>query len=145
MFLGQYEHTIDEKGRTTMPARFRELLEDGAYITQGFDENLIVLPGSLFDRIYKSVNQMSMTTPAARLLRRLFFSHANHVEFDKVGRMLIPQYLRQTAHLNNAATIIGLGDYVEIWAPPLWENQSVQLQDAEANAQRFAALDLSLL
>ena len=76
MFLGRYEHTIDEKGRLTIPARYRELLENGAYVTQGFDHNLIVLPAPSFEKMYEHVNQMSMTDPTARQLKRFIFSSA---------------------------------------------------------------------
>lgn len=144
MFLGQYEHIIDQKGRVTIPARYRDLLEDGAYVTQGFDEDLIVLPTPMFERLYQRVNQLSLTDLDARMLRRLFFSGADRVEVDKAGRILIPQFLRQYAHLETSATVIGVGDYFEIWSPELWNKQSNLLQDAAANAQRFSALDLSI-
>ncbi|MDZ4159124.1 MAG: division/cell wall cluster transcriptional repressor MraZ [Anaerolineaceae bacterium] len=143
MFLGKYEHAIDEKGRTTIPARYRELLEEGGYITQGFDQNLILLAASTFNRIYQRVNQMSMTDPATRQLRRLIFSNADRIIFDRAGRILIPQFLRQAAGLDGQAIILGLGDYVEIWSPENWSIQNQQLHAADANAQRFAALDLS--
>jgi MraZ protein len=144
MFLGQYEHAIDDKGRLTIPARFRDLLISGAYITQGFDENLIVLTAPLFEKIYEQVNQMSMTNPSARLFRRLFFSHADWVVADKSGRILIPQFLRQAANLTHGAVIVGVGNHFEIWSPERWTEQDNLLSDSEANAQRFAALDLSV-
>jgi MraZ protein len=144
MFLGQYEHNIDQKGRVTIPVRYRDLLPDGAYLTQGFEEDLIVLPIPLFESISKRVTQMSWTDPDARLLRRLIFSGADRVDVDKSGRILIPQFLRQYAHLDSSATVIGVGDYFEIWSPELWKMQSNLLQDATANNQRFAALDLSI-
>jgi MraZ protein len=143
MFLGQYEHNIDEKGRLTIPSRYRELLQDGAYITRGFDQNLIVMTAATFDSIYSRVNQMSMTDPTTRQLRRLIFSHADRVEFDRAGRILLPQFLRQSAQLEGAAIMVGVGDYIEIWSPEHWQEQDALIQDAEANAQRFAALDLS--
>lgn len=142
MFLGQYEHTVDAKGRMTIPARFRELLEEGAYITQGFDQNLVVLTASAFERIYEHVNQMSLTDPSARQLKRLIFSHADRVEVDRVGRILIPQFLRQAARIDGAAVVVGVGDYFEIWAPESWQQQNEALQDTDANTQRFAALNL---
>lgn len=144
MFLGQYVHSIDDKGRVTIPARYRELLEEGAYITQGFDLNLFVLTTSSFERIYQRVNQMSLTDPAARQLKRLIFSHAVRAETDKAGRILIPQFLRQAAHLKGSAVVVGVGNYFEIWSPDLWEEQYIQLQDNETNTQRFAALDIIL-
>lgn len=144
MFLGQYEHTIDEKGRLTIPARFRDLLENGAFITQGFDENLMVLTNASFEIIYARVNRMSMTNPTARQLKRLIFSHADRVEVDRAGRILIPQFLRQAAQLESAAVLVGVGDYFEIWSPGRWNEESVLLQDTEANGQRFSALNLSV-
>ncbi len=144
MFLGQFEHTIDEKGRMTIPARFRELLEGGAYVTQGFDSNLIVLPTTAFQQIYQRVNQLSMTDPTTRQLKRLIFSYATRLEFDKAGRILLPQFLRDTAGLDGAAVVVGVGDYFEIWSVQHWADQNNNLRDADANSQRFAALDLSL-
>lgn len=144
MFLGQYQHNIDNKGRLTIPARFREqLASEGAFITQGFDQNLMLLTTQSFDEIYQRVNRLSMTSEIARKLKRLIFSNANQVDVDKAGRILIPQYLRSAAVLDGEAMVVGVGDYVEIWSPILWEDQITQLQDAEANAHRFEALDLS--
>lgn len=144
MFLGQYQHNIDSKGRLTIPARFRELLAaEGAYITQGFDNNLLVLTVSSFKQISRRVNQMSMTDPMARLLKRLIFSGADLVVVDKVGRILIPQFLREAAALDGEAMIVGVGDYFEIWSPDMWQEQVSQLKDVEANAQRFMTLDLA--
>ena len=144
MFLGQYEHIIDEKGRMTIPARYRELLADGAYITQGFDQNLIVLTTASFASIYERVNQMSVTDPNARQLRRLIFSRADRLEFDKAGRILIPQFLRQTNCLESQAMVVGVGNYFEIWSPELWRRQNDLLQDAESNNERYATLNLPL-
>lgn len=144
MFLGQYEHTIDDKGRLTIPSRFRDLLEEGAYITQGFDRNLMVLTTSTFQQMYQSVNEMNMTDPTARLLKRLIFANADRAEFDNHGRILIPQFLRQAVNLDGPAVIVGVGDYFEIWSQAQWAEQTAQLQDVDANAQRFAALNLSV-
>lgn len=143
MFLGQYRHNIDSKARLTIPARFRELLADGAYVTQGFDQNLMVLRTDTFEFISKRVNQMSLTDPMARELKRLLFSTADHVETDNNGRILIPQFLREVAELEVEAVIAGVGEYFEIWAPNPWEQQTARMQDTDANAQRFAMLDLS--
>lgn len=144
MFLGKYKHTLDIKGRLTIPSRFRELLAaDGAYITQGFDHNLMVLPPTAFEKIYERVNRMSMTDNNARMLKRLIFSSAEKVDVDRAGRILIPEHLRQLADLESEAIVVGLGDYFEIWAPEPWEEQLATLNDSEANAQRFAVLNLS--
>jgi MraZ protein len=143
MFLGQYHHNLDSKNRLTIPSRFRELLADGAYVMQGFDRNLMVLTASAFAKIYQRSNLMSLTDPITRLLKRLIFSTASHVDVDNAGRILIPEFLRQVIDLQSEAVVVGVGDYFEIWSPDLWTEQINQLQDAEANAQRFAALDMS--
>jgi MraZ protein len=143
MFLGQYQHSLDNKGRLTIPVRYRELLADGAYITQGFDRNLMVLTSAAFDAISQRVNQMSMTDPAARSLRRLIYSSGERLEVDRVGRILIPQFLREAAGLDGEAVLVGAGDYFEIWSPGGWQEQSTQLRDADTNAQRYIAFDIS--
>ncbi|HZU86860.1 MAG TPA: division/cell wall cluster transcriptional repressor MraZ [Anaerolineaceae bacterium] len=145
MFLGRFDHSIDEKGRMTFPARFREDLGDqGAFLTRGFDQNLIVYTAANFTKISQRLNQLSLTDDNARVLRRLIFSNAVQVEFDKSGRILIPQFLRQAAGLESAAMVIGAGEYFEIWSPELWAGQDAQLQDPQLNAQRYAALNLTL-
>src|SRR5512136_1714211 len=105
MFLGQYQHSIDDKGRLMVPARFRELLEGGAYLTQGFEKCLMVMTEAHFKQVYELITSMSLTDPTARLLRRLIFSNAYQVEVDKVGRILVPQLSRQFLNLEGEATV----------------------------------------
>lgn len=143
MFLMQYRHSIDNKGRLTIPARYRELITDGAYVTQGFDRNLMVLTEPIFERMSGRIAKMSLTDPDVRQLRRLIYSHADRVEVDKAGRILIPQVLREIAGLDSEAMVVGQFDYFEIWSPEVWEQQSSTLKDTEANARRFAVFDLS--
>jgi MraZ protein len=142
MFMGRYEHSIDDKGRLTIPARYRELLAEGAYVTLGFDKNLLVLTPETFENISQHVKQMSITDNDARLLKRLIFSNAERVEVDRSGRILIPQWLRTYSNIASNAMIVGVGEYFEIWSPELWALQNEKLQDSDANAQRFGGLDL---
>jgi MraZ protein len=143
MFLGQYRHSIDNKGRLTIPSRFRELLiTEGAYVSQGFECNLMVRPVVSFEELSKKVNALSQTEPNSRLLKRLIFSTAEKVDVDKAGRILIPEFLRMSAGLEAETILVGAGDYFEIWAPETWNEQEKELQDAKANAKRFALLDL---
>ncbi len=144
MFFGQYEHTIDEKGRITIPARFRATLENGAYLTRGFDKNLILLTRDSFEKISRSINQLSITDPNTRQLFRLIYSSANEVEFDKIGRILIQGFLKQAANLESAAVVVGAGNYIEIWNPESWNKHMLELEDTEANNQRFAPLELTV-
>ncbi len=143
MFLGQYEHNIDEKGRLTIPARYRELLNEGAYITRGFDKNLYVLTATSFQHIYDQVNSTSLTNASSRSLRHFLFANAERVEVDKAGRILIPQFLREIAHLDSNAFVVGAGSFFEIWSPETWTQQNQRLNDADTNADLYAAFDLS--
>jgi MraZ protein len=143
MFLGQFQHNLDDKGRLMIPARFRELLAAGAFITQGFDRCLMVMTDNYFRQVYDRISAMNLADPMARLLRRLILSNAYPVEADKVGRILLPQNLRQSIMLESEAILAGQGDYFEVWNPAEWNAQMAQLQDIETNNQRFATLDLS--
>jgi len=144
MFLGQFQHNLDDKGRLMIPARFRELLEGGAFITQGFDKCLMVMTETYFKQVYERIEAMNLADPTARLLRRLILSNAYPVEADKVGRVLVPQNLRTFLGIESGELIVaGQGEYFEVWTPALWSEQMTQLQDTEANNQRFATLDLS--
>jgi MraZ protein len=144
MFLGQFQHNLDDKGRLMIPARYRDLLAAGAYITQGFDKCLMVMNESYFHEVYAILNGMNMADLSARMLRRMILSNAYRVEVDKVGRILIPPTLREFLGIANGELIVaGQGEYFEVWTPAEWKSQMDNLQDVEANAQRFATLNLS--
>lgn len=142
MFLGHYQHSIDEKGRLTIPARFRELLGEGAYVTQGLDRNLMVMTSAHFQRVYDNLTGTSLTDPTARDLNRVLLANAYPVEIDKIGRILLPQNLRAFLGLEKEAAVVGVGKYFEIWTPADWAKKMELLQDPDANTQRFAALDI---
>jgi MraZ protein len=147
MFLGQFQHNLDDKGRLMIPARFRELLEGGAFITQGFDKCLMVMTDAYFKQVYERIETMNLADPTARLLRRLILSNAYPVEVDKVGRILMPQNLRTFLGIATEGSgeliVAGQGEYFEVWMPAMWSEQMAQLQDTDANNQRFSTLDLS--
>ena len=143
MFLGQFQHNLDEKGRLMIPAPFRQTLEGGAYITQGFDRCLMVMTEAYFGQVYELLNNMNIADANARLLRRLILSNAYSLELDKVGRILIPQNLRQFAGFDGEAIVAGQGEYFELWTPLEWNKQMSDIQDTEANNQRFSTLNLS--
>jgi len=144
MFLGQYQHNLDDKGRLMVPARYRDLLAAGAFITQGFDKCLMVMTDAYFGQVYERINNMNLADPTARMLRRLILSNAYPVEVDKVGRILVPQNLRQFLGITSGElTVAGQGEYFEVWMPAEWKSQMDNLQDVEANEQRFSTLDLS--
>ncbi len=141
MFLNQYHHSFDDKGRLTIPAKFR-ILPEGAFVIQGLDRNLMVLPPEAFQVIYDRLMAMSLTDPGTRLLRRVILGNALKVTPDGAGRILLTQNLTKYANLDGEVVFVGQGDYFEIWSPALWDEQETLVNDAEANAQRFATLDL---
>jgi MraZ protein len=143
MFLGQFQHNLDEKGRLMIPAPFRQELENGAFITQGFDRCLMVMTEAYFGQVYERINAMNLADPAARMLRRLILSNAYQVELDKIGRILVPQNLRQFGGFDSEAIVAGQGEYFEVWTPAEWNKQMDDIQDTQANNQRFSTLNLS--
>jgi MraZ protein len=146
MFLGQYEHSIDEKGRLTIPSRYREELTDNNLIlTTGFDNSLMALPPELFEIVSNQMRSKPITDPNSRQFRRLFFSNAQELEIDKTGRVLLPSFLRDSANLTENAVLVGNGEYFELWSPERWGVQQDNLKDPETNNQRFIALDLTTL
>ena len=144
-FFGRYEHTIDEKGRITIPSEYREVLGDFVYVTQGFDGNLQAFHIQMFERLSEQLRSIGFLSPNSRLLRRLLFSNAKQINFDSAGRILIPAFLRETANLETTAMVVGMGEFFEIWTPERWQDQQNALNDVEANEQRFSALDLTTL
>ena len=133
---------MDARNRITVPTAFKAELAGGAYMTQGFDRNLQVLTARAFQQIYQQVTALNSADPLARLLLRLVLGNAVEVPPAR-GSLAIPDNLRQYASLEENVLLIGQGDYFEIWAPPNWGEQEAQLQDAGANASRFAALALT--
>jgi len=143
MFFGQYDHSLDEKGRLTIPARYRDLLEGGAYITLGFDNNLMVMRSIEFDQLYHNLEALSLTNTKARKLSRMLFGSAAMLEIDKAGRILIPQFLRDAIHLDSQVKVVGIGHYFELWSPDLWNEENKLIEDGVTRAEMFEDLNLT--
>lgn len=143
MFLGQYEHTIDDKGRMTIPSGYRELLDGSAYVTRGFDQNLLVLPPDKFHQLAESISDASMTGSDGRDFRRWIFSSASRVEVDKAGRILIPQFLRTFAGLESDAIVVGNGSYFEIWSTDQWTRHE-EANDPAKQSDRYSDISIRL-
>lgn len=125
-----------------VPARYRQQLVGGAFITQGWDRCLMVMTSEYFMEFYRRLMEMNMADPTIRLLRRQMLSNAAAVEIDKVGRILMPLSLRQIFNLQGEVTLVGQGEYFEIWSDSDWAATLAQLQDTDTTSQRYAALDL---
>lgn len=139
MFLGEYNYTIDEKGRLTIPAKFRRPLLDGMVITRGLDRNLAIYPMDAWSRLVEQVEQTPYGDPEARMLRRLIFSGASDVEADKQGRINIPTYLLEFGRISKDVIVAGMNAFIEVWSPDLWQSVRTALEDEE-NASRWPSL-----
>ena len=120
MFLGQYSHALDSKGRLTVPARFREELEAGLVMTQGYEPCLLVYPQTSWMALAQKVAQMSAASSMARSYARLIFGNAFEAIPDKMGRILIPTVLRDYAGIQEEAVVVGVNSYIEVWSPIRW-------------------------
>lgn len=127
MFLGEYSHNIDEKGRLTLPARWREELGQRVVVTRGMEPCLFVFPEAKFETFLNEINTVGMTAGDARGLSRFFSSKATNDDLDKQGRVSLPQNLRDFAGLNGEVTVIGAFDHVELWAPAKYEQADAEL------------------
>ncbi|MDO4489053.1 MAG: division/cell wall cluster transcriptional repressor MraZ [Eubacteriales bacterium] len=121
MFMGEYNHTMDAKGRVTIPAKFREELGDKFVVTRGFEGCLTAYPPERWERIENNLKALSLTNSAGRKLTRLFLGNAIECEVDQMGRILITQPLRNAASINKNVVLTGLGDRVEIWDKDAWD------------------------
>ncbi len=143
MFMGEFTHAIDDKGRMTIPAKFRPELAPGAVITRGFEKCLLIYTSDAFKTLVARAKSLSPTDPDQRALLRVTFSGASEASLDKQGRVTIPPFLRTYAGLDSEGVIIGVGDYAEVWNKAEWENQLAVINDPAVNAQRFAELNLA--
>lgn len=115
MFIGEYNHSIDNKGRVIMPSKFREILGESFYVTKGMEGCIFVYDQEEWKRLEEKTKQLKLTSKKARQFERIFYAPAREVEFDKQGRFVIPQNLREYADIKDDATIIGVSSRIEIW------------------------------
>lgn len=132
MFLGEFDHTIDDKGRVAIPARFREELGEGLVVTRGFDQCLQAFPRPIWQQLAERVSRLSLGSAEARNLRRILFSSAAEVEVDRQGRILVPPQLREFAGLSEQVMITGMNTYFELWSRERWLALQEQLDDSGA-------------
>ena len=121
MLLGEYEHSIDPKGRLAMPAKLREGLGAKFVITKGLDGCLFVYDMEQWQKLEQKLASLPMTRKNARDFTRFLFGGACEGECDKQGRVLLPANLRQHAHLDKDAVIVGVGNHAEIWDAATWQ------------------------
>lgn len=141
MFLNQYHHSFDDKGRLTIPAKFRDQTAGGVTVVPGLDRDLMVLPPSAFQILYNRLMELNLTDPDSRLLREIILGNALQVTPDGSGRILLSPNLRDYAGLQSDVVFVGVGETFEIWSAEIWQKKQDEI-NSEINAKRFSLLDL---
>ena len=122
MFIGEYHHTIDEKGRIIIPSKFREMLGDTFIVTRGIENCLFVYPNDEWQKIVTKLESLPFTKRDARQFVRFFLSGATNAEFDKQGRVNLTSPLIDYARLQKDCVVIGTGSRLEIWSKEDWDS-----------------------
>lgn len=143
MFIGEYSHTIDEKGRMAVPSKMRRQLGSGAVVTRGIDACLWVFAKLEWQALAEKLAKLPLTDANSRAFSRLMLAGAVEVEFDSQGRILLPSYLRDYAGLKKNATVAGLFNRLEIWDTTSWTNYK-QKSEKETDKISQAMSDLGV-
>ena len=128
MFMGEYNHTIDGKGRVIVPAKFRDALGDGFVVTKGLDGCLFVYPPDAWQAFEEKLQSLPLTNKNSRQFARFFLAGAASCEVDKQGRILLPQVLREFAGLEKEVVFIGMGKRAEIWDKARWDEKNAEVE-----------------
>lgn len=136
MFLGEYHHNLDAKGRLAIPVKFRESLKGGAVVTRGLDNCLTIYSKNQWNKIAQQLSALPMTNPNARAYIRFMLAGAMEVDLDRSGRVVLPQYLREFANLSGAVVVAGLFNRIEIWNEKDWHDFE---QKAEKDSSAIAS------
>ncbi len=143
MFLGEYNYNIDEKKRLAVPSRFRQKLGKKAVITRGLDNCLFLFPMKEWEKLAEKLSNMPLTQADARGFSRIMLAGAMEVNLDRLGRILVPDYLKKYAGLGKKATIAGLYNRIEIWDQKTWEMYKTKTEKEAGNiAERLKELGI---
>ena len=143
MFMGEYNHTIDTKGRLIVPSKFREALGDEFVVTKGLDGCLFVYDNQEWSAFEEKLKALPLMNKESRKFVRFFLAGAANVEVDKQGRILIPSVLREFAQLDKDVVLVGVGSRIEIWSKTKWEEAS-EYDDMEEIAEHMSELGLMI-
>lgn len=141
MFMGEYNHTVDEKGRLIIPSKFRDELSNGFVISKGLDGCLFAFPNEEWQLFEEKLTSLPLTNKDARAFSRFMLSGAASVEFDKQGRILVPANLRSFAGIDKDVVLIGVASRFEIWSREKWEGTS-EFDNVEELAEKMADLGI---
>lgn len=143
MFLGEYVHSIDDKNRLAIPARFRQDLAEGLYLTKGVDRCLYVLAPDGWNRLAERIAGLPSMQADVRALQRHFFAGAVHLVPDRLGRIVIPQNLREYANLDGEVVAAGVHSRVELWRREAWAEEQARVdRQTAAIAEQMASLGI---
>jgi len=129
MFLGEYEYRIDNKGRLPLPPKFRQELRDGLVLTRGAEEFIALYPADEWQKLADSLASRNVTPSKLRKLNRIIFGAAFSLTLDGQGRIALPSSLREYAQIDDAATIIGANNCIELWSPNQWDSEKVSAEE----------------
>jgi transcriptional regulator MraZ len=139
MFIGEYDHTIDDKSRLTLPARFRDALAKGAVLSKGLDGSVDVYPRDAWQMtVVSRIGELDPLLPDTRTLQRHFFGGASEDTPDKQGRVHVPGALVRHGGLTREVTVVGNYDHIEIWDRAAWASRLESTEGADNVAQRLA-------
>lgn len=144
MFLGEYQHSLDEKGRVVVPKKFREALEGGCYITKGQDRCVFVFTPDRWDAEMARVSSLPRTDRRSRNYARSFFAGASDQGLDGQGRLALSESVREYAALDKDVVIVGVADRIEIWATEVWASIQEEADDFYADIEETLATDGSI-
>ena len=145
MLMGEYNHTIDAKGRLIVPAKFREVLGDEFVVTKGLDNCLFVYPNDEWQKFEEKLQTLPLTNKNARQFTRFFLAGAASVEVDKQGRILLPSVLREFAGLEKDVVLVGVASRIEIWSKDRWlQSISTYDDDMDEVAANMESLGFSI-
>lgn len=129
MFLGEYEHNIDQKGRIAIPARLREAFAHGIVLSRGFEKCIVVYPLSEWNKVAEKLAALPVTQSKVRRINRSTFANAFQLDLDGQGRVLVPTPLREYASINGDAVVVGVNNYLEIWSRDNWAAESATMDE----------------
>lgn len=127
MFIGQYEHSLEAKGRLSIPKKFRSQLVGGAVLAQGLDGCLFLYPQAAWEQLVSKLSQLPLTRTDARGFTRALSYGATEVEIDSLGRILVPDYLRQFSGIAGSCIVAGAIDRIEIWDKSKFDSYTSQV------------------
>jgi len=141
MFIGEFHHTLDDKGRVAIPVKFRAALADGVVVTRGLDRSLFLYPKVEWEKLAQKLAALPLGQADTRAFARLMLAGAMDVEVDKSGRVTVPEYLRQYAGLAKDVVVTGLYDRLEIWDEKAWNEYSAKTEGASNDiAERLGSV-----